>query len=138
MHPFFSNQISQIRSVCIISYLFHMGDLLLYKILEVQLLSRETFSNSLYLSMAPFFPSLSHCSFSHLSYCFLPQRFLYAKYVKNCFISCLNSLCILYAATSVCVCLCVSFSLFSRSFLPSAAVMARDESTIGQQYFSED
>lgn len=125
MHPFFSNQISKIRSVCIISYPFHTrGSPALPNIGSIIVVC---LTGSLFFPLSPFFLIQTVC--------FPPQRCA-CQVCQNCFFLCLCSLCIPYTPTYVY--LCVSFSLFSHSFLPNAAVMARDESTIGPQHFSED
>lgn len=132
MYPFFSNQISKIRSAWIIKHYFCIVDHLQYQILEVAWFSEIFYLNSFWVSdsifpTSPSFPS-SHSKV--YSYCFFPKRLCMPNVSKIAFFLRSCSLCILYVSTSVCQCLCVSFSLFSHSFLPSAAVMARNESTI--------
>lgn len=132
MYPFFSNQISKIRSAWIIKHYFRIVDHLQYQILEVAWFS-EIFLKTLSGFQIPFFPHLplSHLLIQRCTVIAFPPKWLcmpnmskMAFFLHSC------SLCILYVSTSVCQCLCVSFSLFSHSFLPSAAVMARNESTI--------
>lgn len=64
------------------------------------------------------------------SYCFLPKKKMHAKYVKNCFFFLFPAPLFTLHSVHLYFCLCVSFPLFSHSFLPSAAVVARNESTI--------
>lgn len=62
MYPFFSNQISKIRSARIIKHYFRIVDHLQYQILEVAWFS-EIFLKALSGFQIPFFPHLPH---SHL------------------------------------------------------------------------
>lgn len=132
MYPFVSNQISKIRSAWIIKHYFRIVDHLQYQMLEVAWFSENFFENSFWVSdsifpTSPSFPS-SHSKV--YSYCFSPKKIVHAKYVKNGFFSAL-----LFTLHSVRLYFCLSvFVCFlfpvSHSFLPSAAVMARNESTI--------
>lgn len=127
MHAFFSNQISRIRSVCIISYFFHTRGISCCTKYWKLNCCPMTFCQSLCLSGSPF---------SSHSHSLLLIQTVHAKYVKNCFFLRLSLHSVRYY---FCLCRCSLFSVsLCHSFLPDAAVMAREESAIGPQYFSED
>lgn len=135
MHPFFSNQINRIRSVCIISYPFLTRGSPAVPNIGSKILSRE-----ISVPAAPFFPlflslPLFLFSFKH-SYCFPTTKLVHAKYVKK-----LLFLVPLFTLHSVRYYVCLRvfpflcFLIHSHPMLQSWRGM---ESTIGPQYFSED
>ncbi len=89
MHPFFSNQISQIRSVCIISCPFHMrGSPAVPNIGSTIVVSWDfvklSLSLSLSLSHGPFSPPLPHALLLIQTQLLLsPTKIAHAKYVKK-------------------------------------------------------
>lgn len=140
MYPFVSNQISKIRSAWIIKHYFRIVDHLQYQMLEVAWFS-ENFLKTLSGFQIPFFP---HLPLSHLLIqrctviAFPPKRLCMPNMSKMAFFLRSCSLCILYVSTSVCQCLCVSFSLFLIHSCPVLQSWRGMNPQFGSQYFSKD